>query len=190
MSNSVATVSYDPSMFAVEMPDRAPVLGFDVNAETFNWRDIMPSNYWNMDELQERYDALGGWPVLTPARIVIKPVYDPSEWEGKEIPSSELAPKIVMEFIESAPALVFNKSRCDMATKATGTPDPRRWVELLGPVSLSVGVFNSKAQIIIRPENNQARPNGKPRPASAATVTGRPLKAMPDNSINDELFGS
>lgn len=185
MSNSVATVSYDPARFALEMPDRAPVLGFDINAETFNWRDVMPSNYWNMDELQERCDALGGWPVLNPARVVIKPVFDPAEWEGKEIPASELAPKIVMEFEESAPALVFNKSRCDMVTKAVGTPDPRRWVELLGPVSLSVGVFNSKAQIIIRPETAQARPNSKARPANAPTRTGRPVTV---DQINDELF--
>lgn len=186
MSNSIATVSYNPSMFAVEMPDRAPVLGFDVNAENFNWRDIMPSNYWNMDELQERYDALGGWPVLTPARIVIKPVYDPSEWEGKDVPASELTPKIVMEFVESAPALVFNKSRCDMATKATGTPDPRRWCELLGPVVLSVGVYNQKAQIIMQPVQAQARPNGKARPANAPRTTQRPVTV---DAINDELFG-
>ncbi len=185
MSNSIATLSYDPNRFALEMPDRAPVLGFDVNADTFNWRDVMPSNYWNMDELQERYDALGGWPVLTPARIVIKPVFDPSEWEGKDIPPSELAPKIVMEFVESAPALVFNKSRCDMVTKAVGTPDPRRWVELLGPVSLSVGVFNSKAQIIIRPESAQPRPNFKQRPADAPRTTQRPINV---DQVNDELF--
>lgn len=189
MSNSVATVSYDPTRFALEMPDRAPAMGFDVNAETFNWRDVMPSNYFNMDDVMERKDRLGGWPVFTPARIVIKPVYDPSEWDGKEIPASELIPKVVMEFEEHGPALVFNRTRCEQATEATGTPDPRRWAELIGPVSLVVGVFNKKAQIGIVPVTATARPNGKARPASAPTVTGRKLKAMSDGEISNELFG-
>lgn len=187
MSDSTAVTVYDPNRFVVEMPDNAPALGFDVNADGFNWRDILPSNFWNMDELQERYDTLGGWPVFTPARIVIKPVYDPSEYDdGKPIPTHELAPKIVMEFEESVPALVFNKTRCDQATEATGTPDPRRWCELLGPVELRVGVFNKKAQIGIVPVNRPARPNGKARPANTPRTTQRPVTV---DAVNDELFG-
>lgn len=185
MSNSTSVTVYDPERFVVAMPDNAPALGFDINSDTFNWRDVMPSNYFSMEELQEMYNLVGGWPVYTPARIVIKPVYDPSEFDGKPVPQSELMPKIVMEFEESAPALVFNKSRCDMATKATGTPDPRRWCELLGPVVLSVGVYNQKAQIIMQPMQAQARPNGKARPANAPKTTQRPVTV---DAVNDELF--
>lgn len=137
--------------FAVEMPDNAPPLGFDPAAAAFNWREVLPSNFWNMDELQERRDQLGGWPVLTPARVVIKPVYDPAEFDGKEPPAEALTPKIVLEFAESAPALVFNKSRCEMATKLTGTPNPAKWAAKLPPLVLSVGVYNRKAQIVIEP---------------------------------------
>lgn len=183
MSNDLTVIN---DRFVIAMPDNAPALGFDPNSDTFNWRDVMPSNYFSMEELTEMHDLMGGWPVYTPARVVIKPVYDPSEFEGKPVPQSELAPKIVMEFEESAPALVFNKSRCDMATKATGTPDPRRWAELLGPVVLSVGVYNQKAQVIIQPVQAQARPNAKTRPANAPTRTGRPVTV---DQINDELFG-
>lgn len=158
--------------FIVEMPDEAPALGFDPMAENFNWREVLPSNYWSMDELEERKRQLGGWPVLTPARIVIKPVYDPSEYEGKTVPQSELAPKIVLEFEESVPALVFNKTRCDLATQITGTPNPRRWAALLPQLEVKTGVYNKKAQI-----GFEAVPgNGK--------ATNHSVK-----QVNDDLFG-
>ena len=163
--------------FIVEMPDNAPALGFDPNLESFNWREVYPSNYWSIDELEERKQQLGGWPVLTPARVVIRPVYDPAEYEGKEPPASELAPKLVIEFAEAAPALVLNKSRCDMVTKMTGTPNPARWGGLLPPLILSVGVYNKRAQIVIEavPQEN-GRKRGK---GSAVDV----------DKANEELFG-
>lgn len=180
MSKNVPAV---PQTFEVAMPDNAPALGFDPNAESFNWREVYPSNYFSMDELQELKENLGGWPVLTPARIVIKPVYDPAEWEGKEPPASELAPKLVLEFAESAPALVMNKSRCEMATKITGTPNPARWGGALPALVLTVGVYNRKAQIVIEPApangvkngNGNGRHNGK-------------TSEMTDEEMNEALF--
>lgn len=157
--------------FAVDMPENAPALGFDVNDPAFSWRQVMPSNFWNMDMLQERHDQLGGWPVLTPARVVIKPVYDPADYDGKEPPPSELTPKIVLEFEERAPALVFNKTRCELATAITGTPNPARWAERLGPIMLAVGVKNSKAQILFE---RATKPAGN----------GDDL-----DDLNEELFG-
>ena len=149
MSKSKAVAKQE--MFIVDMPENAPALGFDPAAPAFNWREVLPSNYWSMDELEERRQQLGGWPVLTPARVVIKPVYDPAEYEGKEPPPSELAPKIVIEFAEAAPALVMNKSRCEMASKITGTPNPAQWAAKLPRLVLSVGVYNRKAQIVFEP---------------------------------------
>jgi hypothetical protein len=159
MSNEITT----HQSFIVAMPDSAPPLGFDPEAETFNWREVYPSNYLSMDELEEHKKLRGGWPVLMPGRVVIKPVYDPAEYEGKEVPPEELAPKVVLEWQESFPALVFNKSRCEMATQITGTPNPRKWVQLLGPLVLSVGVYNKKAQVIIEPAptNDRAKNNGQ-----------------------------
>ena len=144
-------VPIDGNRFAVAMPDHAPALGFDPSDPAFTWRAVYPSNYWNMDELEERRRQLGGWPVLTPARVVVKPVYDPAEFDGKEPPPEELRPKLVLEFVEAAPALVLNKSRCELLTDITGTPNPTRWAALLGPVELSVAVLNKKAQIAINP---------------------------------------
>lgn len=140
-----------PAGFAVEMPDHAPALGFDPAAPGFSWREVMPSNYWSIDELEERKRQLGGWPVLTAARVVIKPVYDPAEYDGKAPPAEELRPKIVLEFAESAPALVLNKSRCQQVTELTGTPNPALWAERLGAVALEVGLLNKRAQILLAP---------------------------------------
>jgi hypothetical protein len=169
--------------FLVEMPDTAPVLGFDPMAENFNWREVLPSNYWNMEELEERKKQLGGWPVLTPARIVIKPVYDPAEWEGKAVPQSELAPKIVLEFVESVPALVFNKTRCDLATQITGTPNPARWATLLPQLELIVGVYNKKAQIGFEAVPDWAAPKANDKANGKANG-----KAADVEDINDDLF--
>ncbi|MCA9923065.1 MAG: hypothetical protein KC421_11870 [Anaerolineales bacterium] len=152
MSKSKAVAKQE--MFTVDMPDNAPALGFDPAAPSFNWREVLPSNFWSMDELEERQQQLGGWPVLTPARVVIKPVYDPAEYEGKEPPPSELVPKIVLEFAEASPALVMNKSRCEMATKITGTSNPAKWAAKLPRLVLINGVYNKKAQIVIEPAPN------------------------------------
>jgi hypothetical protein len=180
MSNKNAVAL--PQTFTVDMPDNAPALGFDPAAESFNWREVLPSNYWSMDELEERRQQLGGWPVLTPARVVIKPVYDPAEWEGKEPPASELAPKIVLEFAEASPALVMNKSRCEMASKMTGTPNPARWGELLPALVLVVGVYNRKAQIVIEP----APANGMPRNGNGRH-NGKTAE-MSEEEVNAALF--
>jgi hypothetical protein len=137
--------------FVVDMPDRAPALGFDPSDPAFTWRAVYPSNFWNLEELEERRKQLGGWPVLTPARVVIRPVFDPSDYDGKEPPAEALKPKLVIEFAEAAPGLVLNKSRCEMLTRMTGSPNPQLWAARLGPVSLSVGVFGGKAQIIVEP---------------------------------------
>lgn len=177
MSKNVPAVA---QTFEVAMPDDGPALGFDPNAESFNWREVLPSNFWSMDELEERRQQLGGWPVLTPGRVVIKPVYDPAEFEGRAVPQEELAPKIVLEFAESCPALVMNKSRCELATKITGTPNPARWASLLPALVLSVGVYNRKAQIVFEPvPTNGAKRNGNGR---------KPLTDADDARLNDDLF--
>lgn len=176
-----AVVPFDPNRFALEMPDNAPPIAFDIADPGFNWRQVMPSNYWNRDELKQRKQELGGWPIYTPARMVVKPVYDPSDYEeNKPIPPHALAPKLVMEFAEACPALVMNKSRCEMATALTGTSDPRQWINKLGPVALSVGEYNYKIQIIIEraPQNGRANGNG--------TGNGN---GKSNEDLNKEIFG-
>lgn len=159
--------------FEVDMPDNAPPLGFDPGAESFSWRDVLPSNYWNLDLLDEKIAALGGNPVLTPARIVIKPVEDPEVPEALQ----DLSPRIVMEFAESAPALVFNKTRCTLMARITGTQNPARWIGNLGELRLELYAgaardFSTAMQILFRPVT--ANGDGK-----AADI----------GAVNDELFG-
>lgn len=166
--------------FEIDMPDNAPALGFDPNAETFSWRDVYPSNYWNLDLLEEKAKLLGGNPVLSPARFVIKPVLDP------EIPEDfqELTPKIVLEFEEHAPALVFNKTRCTLMTKITGTPNPARWMEALNGIQLELyaGAYRDMAsamQILFRTVAARANDSSEHNAADKKSI----------EEINDDLFG-
>jgi hypothetical protein len=148
--------------FVIEMPNNAPALGFDPLADSFSWYEVMPDNYWNEENVKAKRDVLGGWPVLTPGRIVIKPVIDPEDKDP------DLSPRIVMEFAENVPALVFNKSRCQLATRFAGTPNPRFWADKLDKICLEWGEFNKHLQLIFSPVDNL--PNGMAE-------------------LNDELFG-
>lgn len=167
--------------FVVDMPLDGAALGFDPMAESFSWRDVLPSNYWNLDILEEKVEALGGNPVVTPARVVIKPVEDPEVPEAQQ----DKSPKIVLEFVENVPALVFNKTRCTLATKLTGTPNPARWAELLPPLELYAGAYRDMAaamQILFRPVAGPGNGSGNGRP---------PVKGIPTDGdeLNDDLFG-
>jgi len=171
--------------FVVDMPDNAPALGFDPMAESFSWRDVLPSNYWNLDLLEERVAILGGNPVVTPARIVIKTVDDPEIDEDKQ----DRSPKIVLEFVENVPALVFNKTRCTLATQMTGTPNPAKWAALMPPLELYAGAFREMAnamQILFRPTVGTGSAyagkngNGSAVPNSQRGVGG--------DDLNDDLF--
>lgn len=157
--------------FAIDMPAGAE-LGFDPDSTAFSWRDVLPSNYWNLDLLEEKAAALGGNPVVTPKRIVIKPVEDPEVPEAMQ----DKSPKIVLEFVENVPALVFNKTRCMLATRMTGTPNPALWAERLPQLELYAGAYRDMAaavQILFLPVEKQ-----KPG-ANGANI----------DTVNDELFG-
>jgi hypothetical protein len=173
--NAVAT----RPAFVIEMPDNSPALGFDPNLETFSWREVYPANYWNLDLLEERIELLGGNPVLTPARIVIKPVVDPELPEA----SQDKSPKLVLEFVENMPALVLNKTRCMIMSKLAGSHNPARWIEALGDARLELypGAYREMAdslQVLIRPVvgEGQPAPNGNGQPVDVAAA-------------NEELFG-
>lgn len=166
--------------FVVAMPGDAP-LSFDPFAEGFTWHDVLPANYWNLDLLEEKAAALGGNPVVTPARIVIQTVVDPEVPEAQQ----DKSPKLVMEFVESVPALVMNKTRCTIATKLTGTPNPAKWAELLPILELYAGAYRDMAaamQILFRP--------ARAEPAAKANGSGRRVTVPVDGDrLNEDLFG-
>lgn len=172
------------STFIVDMPLNGPALGFDPYAESFTWHDVLPSNYWNLDLLEEKATALGGNPIVTPARVRIQPVVDPDVPEGQQ----DLSPKIVLEFAENVPALVFNKTRCTLATKITGTANPARWAELLPQVELYAGAYRDMAaamQILFRPVQQAARP----ATATPARPARNSERIIDGDKLNDDLFG-
>lgn len=166
-SLTVSSKAIVPEGFYVDMPDEAPPLGFDPLAPSFSWQEVYPDNFWNEENIKARKAALGGWPVLTPKRIVIRPVVDPEEKEP------DLSPRIVLEFEEGGPALVFNKSRCQMAGAITGTGNPQLWAERLGRIVLSWGDFNKRLQLVFERAPGEVGKNGR------RTV----------DETNQELFG-
>lgn len=164
-----------PATLIVDLPDDAPPLGFDPFSESFDWSEVLPDNYWAMESLQERATALGGWPVYTPSHVALQQVIDPTDKDP------DLSPKLVMYFKESAPALVLNKSRCQMLSAMTGTRNPALWAKRLTAVSLEVGVYNGKGQIIVtRPDDTADGFDTKPAPKGTAAP-------MSVDEINDAL---
>jgi len=175
--------------FIVDMPLNGPALGFDPYAESFTWHDVLPSNYWNLDLLEEKATALGGNPIVTPARVRIQPVVDPDVPEAQQ----DMSPKIVLEFAENVPALVFNKTRCTLATKITGTANPARWAELLPQVELYAGAYRDMAaamQILFRPvrQAQPAQPAQPARPAANGRSTRNSDNIIDGDKLNDDLF--
>jgi hypothetical protein len=164
--------------FAVAMPDEAPALGFDPMADGFSWQDVYPSNYWSEDHIKAKKEALGGWPVLTPDYVALQPVVDPEEKDP------DLSPKIVLYFKEAGPALVFNKSRCELATKFAGTSDPRQWAKRLGPIVLMWGDYNKRLQLVFEPAPHEDQPEWTKPP----TKGRRNVQEVVDR-VNEDLFG-
>lgn len=134
-----------PTTFDIDLPDDAAALGFDPNAESFSWFDVMPANYWSLELLEERKQLLGGWPVLTADKITLQQVIDPLD------DNPDRTPKLVLHFAENAPAVVINKSRARLLTALTGTANPALWVERLPSKQLGIeaGILYGKAQIVL-----------------------------------------
>lgn len=161
---------------AVEMPDSANALGFDPNAKDFSYRDVMPKNYWAKDDLIEKKQTLGGWPVFTCKSFAITQVYDKSKYQdGDELSRKDAKPKIVLHFVEAVPALVMNITRCEQMKLITGTSNPALWdgwASAHPRVVLRVGNFNKRHQIGIESvSETPPPPMAKPK-----------AKALPDDS--------
>ena len=170
--------------FAVNLPDNAPIIGIDLHDmnQVLSWRDIMPSNYWSLDLLEEKVESLGGNPVLTPKEISFETILDPELPDDS--PKQDLSPKIVLRFVEPSPALAFNKSRCMIATEITGTPDPRLWADRLPRIELYEGVYrklSNSLQVLFR------RAPVENTPTDPAPVAGNGTDSISD--LNEELFG-
>lgn len=130
----------------IEMPENM-ALGFNPAADDFDWIHVLPSNYWSLELVKERKEVTGQWPVVTPAYVKLQPVYDPEVPEGMR----DLRPKIVLYFKENVPALVMNKSRCQLASKMTGYRNPGLWAANMPVLTLKKGDFNDRVQVVFEP---------------------------------------
>lgn len=177
MSKNNLPVAPDP--FIVALDPNAPALGFDPLADNWNWQDVLPDNYFNIVNLEAKRDTLGGWPIFTPKCVVLKSVPDPEEKDP------DLSAKLVLQFHETTMEMVLNKTRCHRAQKLTGTPNPKKWAELLPKLEVYVGVEREMAtseQVLFRPAPGEA-----PAPAPTNGKASKPV--IPVEKINDDLFG-
>ena len=141
-----STTQHINSNLILEMPDGL-ALGFNPSLDNFDWSDVLPSNYWSLEALQEKFEDTGTYPVITPDYVKIQVITDPEKADDQQ----DLSPKLVLYFKEATPALVLNKSRCQLISKMTGTRNPAKWLSILkDPIQLEAGILNGKAQITFK----------------------------------------
>lgn len=167
------------STTAVEMPAHIP-LGFNPNAEDFDWSEVYPANYWSLELLNEMKTAGKPDPVVTPHMVKFQPVYDPEHPPHMR----DMRPKIVMYFKENVPALVMNKSRCQLASEMTGTRDPKQWVPALKlPIVLKKGEYNNRLQIVFDWADVKDRKAAQARQPIPELAEEQPIEAEDINQV-------
>jgi len=153
---AVAVANFQPLN---DVPNKAPVPQMDLSNPNLSFDDVLPSNYFSMEDLQlwlEEREAESR--VLTLTGCTIEYVYDPER--GEETGGW----KPCLSFAETATMLVINKSRGLQLKKLTNSPFLKDWAQV-GQVAIKPGITNGKAQIIIErvPGTPAARGNGKQR---------------------------
>jgi hypothetical protein len=158
-----------------DVPDKAPKPQMDLTNPLLSFDDVLPSNYFSMEDLQmwlEERDAVSR--VLTVTGCTVEYVYDPEK--GEE--SGDWKP--CLGFEETATLLVINKSRGMQLKKLTRSPFLKDWAEA-GQVTLRPGIANGKAQIVIEfvIEDPESDIDAKMGPAR---------QVVDVDGLNDELF--
>ncbi len=143
-----------------DVPDKAPAPQLDWTNPDLSFDDVLPSNYFSMEELElwlEERSAESR--ILTVTGCTMEYVYDPEKGET----TGEWKP--CLSFAESATMLVINKTRGMQLKKLTLSPFLRDWANV-GQIAIKPGIGNGKAQIIITAV-----------PGSDGTPTGGSTKA-------------
>lgn len=163
-----------PSFLPVnDVPEKAPAPKMDLTNPDLSFDDVLPSNYFSMERLQEWLDEREAESrILTVAGCSMEYVYDPE----KGIDTGEWKPCLSFEEVDTM--LVINVSRGQQLKRLTGSPFLREWANA-GQVTIKPGIANGKAQIVI---GRLAGVNGK---AAAADD----LDSKTVDELNDELFG-
>jgi hypothetical protein len=152
---ALAVIDFNPIN---NVPDKAPAPQMDLTNPNLSYDDVLPSNYFSMEELEiwlaER-DAESR--ILTVTGCTMEYVYDPEKGET----TGEWKP--CLSFAETATMLVINKTRGMQLKKLTGSPFLKDWVKV-GAIAIKPGIANGKAQIVIT--------------ATAKTYTGKEIDDM------------
>ena len=152
---ALAVIDFNPIN---NVPDKAPAPQMDLTNPNLSYDDVLPSNYFSMEELEiwlaER-DAESR--ILTVTGCTMEYVYDPEKGET----TGDWKP--CLSFAETATMLVINKTRGMQLKKLTNSPFLKDWAKA-GQIAIKPGIANGKAQIVIM--------------ASAKTYTGKEIDDM------------
>ena len=137
---ALAVVDFNPIN---HVPDKAPAPQMDLSNPNLSFDDVLPSNYFSMEELEvwlEERNAESR--VLTVTGCTMEYVYDPEKGEA----TGDWKP--CLSFAETATMLVINKTRGMQLKKLTNSPFLKEWANA-GRIAIKPGIANGKAQIII-----------------------------------------
>lgn len=124
----LATMTFDP---IYEVPADAPKPPMDLANPHLSFDDVLPSNYFSMEDLQiwlEEREAVSR--VLTVSRCNVEYVYDPE----KGVESGSWKP--CLHFDETTTTLVINKSRGQQLKKLAKSPLLAAWGKV-GRIAIS-----------------------------------------------------
>lgn len=126
-----------------DVPDKAPAPQVDLTNPHLAYDDVLPSNYFSMEELERWLEERSAESrILTVIGCSVEYVYDPEK--GEE--SGDWKP--CLSFEETATMLVINKTRGQQLKKLTNSPFLRDWAKV-GQIAIKPGIANGKAQIVI-----------------------------------------
>jgi hypothetical protein len=170
-TSELVTVSFNPIN---EVPLTAPPVKVDLMDPNLSFDDVLPANYFSMEDLQIWLDERGAESrILTVTSLTMEYVYDPEKGEA----TGEWKP--CMQFAETGTMLVINKTRGQQLKRMTGSPYLRDWASA-GAVAIKPGIGNGKAQIVF---------TAIPAATAAPEPQGDSMADEPLEDLNDELFG-
>lgn len=174
-SNLPAVANFGPTLI---VPDKAPALKIDIFNPDLSFDDVLPSNYFSMERLNEWLEEREAESrILTVAGASMEFVYDPE----KGIEAGEWKP--CLSFEETETLLVINLSRGQQLKKMTGSPFVRDWTTI-GQVAIKPGIANGKAQIVFAPIPGQGKGNG-----NGKRTVDPDLAKKSAQELNEDLFG-
>jgi hypothetical protein len=140
-ATAITTANFHP---VNNVPAKAPKPQMDLDNPNLSFDDVLPSNYFSMEDLQIWLDERGAESrILTVTGTSIEFVFDPEK--GEE--SGNWKP--CLSFAETGTMLVINKSRGQQLKKLTNSPFLKDWANV-GQIAVKPGIANGKAQIVIK----------------------------------------